>query len=756
MKRSEIFFVAVAVLCVVATNFSLAAECYVSPTGKDDHPGTRDAPFQTLEKARNFLREMRATQAASEPATVFLLPGRYHRTESFRLEKQDSGSENARVTFRSTEPFGAELIGGRTIPASAFQKVDDKQILERLDKSIRSKILVADLNVLDITMQKQWGDSFKGRPTSPPELFLNDSPMTVARWPDEGWAGFKTMLDDGMPHGENAASEIADRAEKAGVRFMHPDVDVTKKHGGAFVYDEGSLKIRDPRRFARWRVEDGVWLCGYWTHDWADDVLRVASIDAAQKILVLKGIHGYGIGGHSWTGYSERRFFALNLLEELDAPGEWYLDRGANRLYFYPPKKLTEKDSIVLSMQEKPLVELSDASFIRFEGLSLGPVFTGGMNIQGGSNCEILGCRIRNTGTHGIHIDGGKTHTVRSCDLYNIGSVGVSIYAGDRKTLTPAGHVAENNHIHHFGRLQRTYAGAFALHGVGNTVRNNKIHDAPHLAISYGGNENRIQRNEIYHVVQETSDAGALYTGRDWTTQGNLIEENFIRHLGTSDSHGTMGVYLDDCDSGDTIRGNLFYKASRAVFIGGGRDNTVRNNLFIDCYQGIALDARGMTWKQWNTPGDGWNLEEKAENLNYKKPPWSERYPKLAATMLNEPKAPLGCVFETNVMIDCKQWMHLDGDVLKLLARTDLKDNIVVANNLVVENTVKTDTLNLPEKQRKLHRGEQNVDPGFMNPDKLNFRFKTNSQLKKILPEGFEPIPVDKIGLQTDEFRKKL
>jgi hypothetical protein len=405
---------------------------------------------------------------------------------------------------------------------------------------------------------------------------------------------------------------------------------------------------------------------------------------------------------------------------------------------------------------DQPLVSLNDTSFVRFREILFGPTFGAGISIRGGTKNAVLGCRIFDTGRDGISINGGTTHLVRGCDLYNIGSTGIVINGGDRKTLTPGDHRAVNNHIHHFGRLSRTYAGAFSLHGVGNIVRSNRIHDAPHLAIAYGGNENRIERNEIYRVVQETSDAGALYTGRDWTTQGNIIEENYIHDLGTSDSHGTMGVYLDDCDSGDTIRRNVFYRASRAVFIGGGRDNIVENNLFVECYQGISLDSRGMTWKQWNTPGDGWNLEEKANALNYKNTPWSERYPKLATLLENEPKAPLGCVFRRNIMIDCKQWIHLDGNVLKLLERTDLKDNVVVDDNLIVENAVKSDDAKLPEKEKSLQKFVADVETGFADVEKPDFHFKADSPFLKILPKKFEPIPFEKIGIYVDEYRKSL
>ncbi len=752
MKNFFFSFFLAAFLSVSAIS---AAEFYVAPHGTPTSRGTKDEPFGNLDDARNAIRLARKDGSVKpdEKVVVRVAPGKYFLKESFELGKQDSGTETGPVEFRSETKFGAELVGGIGVPVEAFKKIDDAAILKRLDPAVHGKVLVADLNALGVSPMGEWAREFKGRPNAPPELFFDGDPMTLARWPNEGWAGFKTTLDSGMPHDDKTGEANKLAAEKAKVEYKHPEVDTTKRHGGAFLYDEESLKLRDPDRIARWNVADGVWICGYWTHDWADETLRVASIDPATKILQIDGVHGYGIGGNSWTGYSERRYFAMNLLEELDAPGEWYLDRKANRLYFYPPKSL-DGASVILSILDKPLVSLKDVDFVRFYDFSFGPTFSGGVDIMGGTKNALFGCRVYNTGRHGVRMEGGTTNVVRGCDVFNIGSVGITMNAGDRKTLKPGDLRAVNNHVHHFGRLQRTYAGAFGLQGVGNVVRNNTMHDGPHCAILYGGNENRIERNNIYDVVRETSDAGALYTGRDWTTQGNVIEENFIHDLGTSDSHGTMGVYLDDCDCGDTIRRNVFYKASRAVFIGGGRDNFVQNNVFIDCYQGIALDSRGMTWKQWNTPGDSWDLEGKAEKLNYKNPPWSERYPKLAKTMENLPQAPLGCVFEKNIMIDCKQWISLDGNVLKLLARTDIEDNIVVSENLVVENVVKSNDPKLPEKEKSEQKFLTDVEPGFVDAAKLDFRFTKGSKLLESLPKGFETIPVEEIGIFVDEYRK--
>ncbi|MDR2755797.1 MAG: hypothetical protein LBC20_08840, partial [Planctomycetaceae bacterium] len=300
------------VICFVFTIRIHAVEFYVAPDGKAGNSGTKSEPFGTLENARDAIRDARNKKSIQpdESVTVYLAAGKYFLNSSFELKQEDSGTEKNPVRYCSETPLGAELIGGVAVPASAFRKINDPEILKRIDPAVHDKIFVADLNTLNIPAMKQWANQFKGRPNTPPELFFNNEPMTIARFPNHTWTGFKTALDNGLPHNEKTDETNKKVAEKTGVTFVHPETDTKKSHGGSFLYDEETLKIRDPERIARWNPEEGIWLCGYWTHDWAEEVLKVASIDSKQKILTLFGVHSYGIGGQSWAGYSERRYFA--------------------------------------------------------------------------------------------------------------------------------------------------------------------------------------------------------------------------------------------------------------------------------------------------------------------------------------------------------------------------------------------------------------------------------------------------------------
>lgn len=148
--------------------------------------------------------------------------------------------------------------------------------------------------------------------------------------------------------------------------------------------------------------------------------------------------------------------------------------------------------------------------------------------VKGGSGNSIAGCIIRNLGGTALVIEGGANNGITGCDIYDVASGGVSISGGDRKTLTPGGNYAVNNHIHHYSAWIRTYQSAITVGGVGNRVAHNLIHDAPHSGILLGGNENIVEYNELHTLAQQTGDVGAFYMGRDWTQRGNIIRYNYF------------------------------------------------------------------------------------------------------------------------------------------------------------------------------------------------------------------------------------
>ncbi len=659
-----------AIAAIVATS-SLAASAplrmYVSPNGDDANPGTPAKPFATLERARDEIRKLKQQRGLPQGgAIVELRGGIYERGKTFELKKVDSGTKDAPIVYRAAKGETPRLIGGRVV--KGFAPVTDPAILGMLPAEARGKVLQADLKAI-----ADYGPVDAGGL----ELFFRDKPMTVSRWPNKGFTRIVKMV--GKPY-------------KRGRHMTHKV--------GKWVY-EGD-------RPERWLKEKDPWVHGYWYHDWSDQRHRIKEIDTtAHTIEVRPPYHGYGYRAGRW-------YYAFNLLSEIDTPGEWYLDRDTGVLYFWPPAEIREGDCIVSVLPT--LVTMADVSYVTIRGLFLEAGRGTALTIRNGAQNRIVGCTFRNLGGAGVGVAGGKEHGVIGCDVYNTGRGGISLRGGDRRTLTPAGHFAENNHVHHYARIKRVYQPGITLSGVGCRATHNLIDNAPHMAMGFSGNDHVVEFNEIHSVCYESNDAGAIYVGRNWTMRGNEVRYNYLHHINGFEGRGCVGVYLDDCFSSVNIHGNVFYKVTRAAMIGGGRDNHIDNNIFVDCVPAVHVDARGIGWAhRYAVPGGGWRMQEKLAEVPYQKPPWT-KYPHLANILDDEPYLPKYNTVERNIFVGGK-WNGI---------RPKARPYVKIADNLIDQ------------------------DPRFVDAANGNFQLRDDSPAYRI---GFKRIPFEKIGLYQDERR---
>jgi parallel beta-helix repeat protein len=289
--------------------------------------------------------------------------------------------------------------------------------------------------------------------------------------------------------------------------------------------------------------------------------------------------------------------------------------------------------------------------------------------------------------------------------------------AGDRKSLTAGRCSVAGNHLHHLGRYDWGGGRGVTLGGCGNRVAHNLIHHCPTGGVAYGGNEHVLEFNEIHDVCLLYGDVGVFYTGRDWSSWGNIVRWNYIHDVANNRGHGSQAIYLDDCDSGDLVQGNIvFGGVGRGVLLGGGRDNTIQGNLFFYLPKGIHVDARGPRGITLDKPGS-WNLKAKCEAVGYLSPLWRERYPRLATVLQEQPLLPMGNVMRHNIFIGCDQPWALNKEVQQ--------------EWLTRENNLELSAGALPELPAS-------ADEGPLDLSKLPLVWKK-------LP-GFEPIPYSKIG----------
>lgn len=127
-----------------------------------------------------------------------------------------------------------------------------------------------------------------------------------------------------------------------------------------------------------------------------------------------------------------------------------------------------------------------------------------------------------------------------------------------------------------------------------------------------------------------------------------------IRNIGSTGLHyGAHAIYLDDQASGIIVRSNLISNAGRGVFIGGGRDNTISDNIFANCNNGVYLDVRGFVALAKEGAQANQDYLDKMKGLGASLPLYSSRYPGLAKLLENEPGVPKNNIVDRNIFMNC-------------------------------------------------------------------------------------------------------
>lgn len=693
--------------CVLFLQAQKTMNVYVSPDGNDSWSGRlpvankekNDGPFRTLERANESIAGM--SEAGKLPGMKVQLQirkGTYEITKPLKLIGTGNEKQPVSILWTNYKQERVVLVGGKEL--KGFTRVSDRNYLDRIDSKYRKNIYEIDLKQNDIDDYGKMSNRGPGM-----ELFFNEKRMQPARWPN---LGYDTIAE--VPQtGELVHEGYLTRLDRDGIP--------SGRHYGRFKYRG--------ERPDGWSNPGEIYLHGFWVFTWNDNVVGVQSIDKEKNEITLKPPYTrYGLlkGG---------AFFALNVLEELDQPGEWYIDHQKGKLLFWPPGPI-EEGSVFVSLLDSAMMVFENTRNTTLKGITFGFSRSNSIIIQGGENNVITGCDFKNLGGIAIQINGGIKNGVNGCNLYDLAAGGISLRGGDRRSLTSAGNFVTNTHIHHFGNWLKTHQSAITLGGVGNYIAHNLIDHGPGTGIMLSGNEHILEYNELHHLGQEMADVGAFYMGRNWTQRGNIVRYNFFHDLSGPGANYVNAVYLDDFTSGTIVHGNIFLRCATGIEIGGGRDNEVSNNIFIENNLGISVDARGIGWAKYFFEGKDSTLFKGMEAMNYSQPPYSVKYPILLNLYNDEPALPKGNKIINNISYK-EKW-------LRLLYGIDL--NIVrVQNNLVSD----------PDNGYKNDRDYIVKD----NPGILDYNNGAKIKLHhKVFTYGFKQIPFEKIGLQKNKNRK--
>lgn len=670
-------------ICAGAFETPELIEIYVATDGDNSAAGTIEAPLATFQGARERVESLKK-EFPGVPITVNFRGGEYFASETVNFTAKDSGTEEAVITYRAYNNEQVKFVGYKQLDAEGFVKVTDKEVLKAMLPEGRKNAGVLDLkscgieSIHEYLPQKGFGSD---NVTVNATLYLNGNEQTLAQW----------------PNGRNEYADVVKGVEKR-----------------AFVHNE--------ERSSRWLTATEPMISGYLSYEYAHERLKIQDIDVATKTIDIKDSYNIKENGY-WQ--------IINLLEELDSPGEYYIDRENLLLYYYPPYSMKGAD-LKLAVFDKPYFIADGLSYVNFENMYFGDTCKSIFEIKNSNNLTFTGCDFENVGTECIKTENCSYILVDTCNFVHIGGTCIEFNGGERLSLTPAENKAVNCEFYDWGTVKRTYSYAVDLLGVGSHVENSIMHQSPHTAVHFDGNDHTIRNNEIFNVVKETADSGAIYAGGSWAERGNVIENNYFHRVQNNRGdtrYFAAGIYLDDCFCGTTIRNNVLRDINQGIIVGGGRDNFVEGNIIMDSKDISKLDARGETWSLDRTSPGG-TYYYSLTQVPYDQEPWT-KYPGMAETLDGELHAPVGNIYSNNLLIN---------NTNELLGANVAKSFIEYARSF--ENNYEV-------------KAAQEAGAIFKDAENEDYTILPDSPILKTSPVLGE-INFDNIGLDLNEYRTSL
>ncbi|MCE7059701.1 right-handed parallel beta-helix repeat-containing protein [Dyadobacter sp. CY343] len=576
---------------------------FVSTKGSDSKKGTKEEPFRNLSKALETV----VSVPGNSSITIYFRDGTYmlSNTASINNTTLTKGKQLTLTSYGNEKVF---LTGGSNVNSSDFQKVTDGAILRKIPTTSRNNVYALDLGRYasnDISLHKNgYGQP---RKPSPIELFINEDPASLARWPKDSTISIVSVVP---------AAEISG-GEKA-------------------AFTTGAILP------TRWESPSHIWIAGALTKNWAFDNLPVLSLEPKKNLVRLSDKAKYKIVkapdkrrqqfGDSRTLGS---FFFYNVTEELTRNREYVMDPQSKKLYVYLDSE-SDLEKCSISTLATPLIEISNTEAIRIKGLNFGLGRSSAIKISRSSNILIENCTFKNFGLLAIDAANCMKLKVQTSTIMNTGSGAIVMSGGNRKTLQPSENYIENCVITNFSRLYRSYSPAINIQGVGITVKNNDISVAPGQAIIFQGNDHVISYNNISDVCQEFGDVGAIYTGRDPSSTGTMIIHNLFGKIQNEASPLVTAIYIDDGSGGFSIANNIFLESGTtksngfgAIHINGGSHTNIDNNVFLNCRKAFSYKAwTDKKWKQTFITNKE-NLARITQTVDIRSKIFQKKYPHL-------------------------------------------------------------------------------------------------------------------------------
>lgn len=317
-------------------------------------------------------------------------------------------------------------------------------------------------------------------------------------------------------------------------------------------------------------------------HMWDESLVGLSAMDAETHTLTFASPTGHPAGA-----FGVKTYVLWNLRKGMTEPGQWYLDRTRGKVVYWPLPGEDMATTKAIAPAVESIIALAGTAEnpvkdVTIRGLTLSVTttplkaggfgagrFEGALSATAAQNCTFADLDIVNVGGQGIKVQGTDLR-LAGCHVHHVGACGIR-HHGTRVQVT-------DNHVHHVGL---TYASAIALTGGGTNalIAHNHVHHAPYSAITHGGEGSRIEGNLIHDAMLELHDGGGIYC---FAGKNLILRGNFIRDIADTGGYGASAYYLDERSEGCLVEGNLSVNVMRPSHNHMAKNNTIRNNVFIN------------------------------------------------------------------------------------------------------------------------------------------------------------------------------
>ena len=529
------------------------ADYYVSTTGSDENDGSFDHPFATWERARDEVRALDKT--GRDGITVAFFAGNYGPL-SIELTKEDSGTAECPVTYCKYGDGDVVFDNGFTVTEDEFVPLDAEDGV-LFKERFRGEIKKADIS-----------DRLIGYDPVSTLILSDDGMCTLARFPN--------VYDDG-----------SDQLIR-----------------GAETVDDNHIVIKSAlykNRIKDYRTTDGLILYGYITLGWFKDFIPTDGYekdpDTGDYIFYIphpEDTRGGHLRYEDWFATGYYQFSIVNISEELDSEGEYWIDPDTLTMYVYSPK-----GSYNFCGGDSNMVRMKGTEYITFKGLDFrnsnktiinATDHPRGFTIE---LCRFSGCTEENMNVidarkKGVPLD----LTVRNCEFSLSAGRALYIWGINKEDLfgTGTGVVVDNN-LFTLTSLKIGLVAALAVKSSAPLVTHNEFIRCYWQCIDFGKAVNMLCEYNVFdQACCNGDDTAAMGKWYEIEACGNVIRYNLFMNI-TGGTGGRFSIYLDDGAVGADVVNNLFYNVAVTTMSHRGRYVSFCDNVVVKGPGGCNYDT---------------------------------------------------------------------------------------------------------------------------------------------------------------------